>query len=467
MTQDPNRAGGETTNRVGTFQLVNGVPTKASSEKLYNELDFQRAVQSYLWAMPAVGLKGFENAGKDAGADLDGQFVIYQGYDGVGGIMTPNQTVKYLIGFCDLESHGPAIWEVPAGRTAGYVADYWQRPILDVGITGEEQGAGIKLLIVGPGQDVPRNSEGFKVLQSPTRIIWVATRNMETEPAEIERVNEGCTAYPFNKPSLRGRPMLEKSGPAFIQAQPHGMDFWDNLNEIIQREPVHERDRFFIAMLKPLGIEKGKPFNPDAAQQKILMEAEEVGYLMAINGAFKKRFENATYWEGRNWKVALINRPDQRTEHYDQLDERASWFHEAIGSSWAMVTSEPGPGSVYLGEYEDQTGVGFDGGKNYRLTVPPDAPATQFWSLAVYESHSRTLIRNERKRAEINSTNTLVTEADGSVGVFIGPDAPEGKESNWIQTSQGQNWFTYFRLYGPTKAYFDKTWKLHDIETVD
>ena len=139
------------------------------------------------------------------------------------------------------------------------------------------------------------------------------------------------------------------------------------------------------------------------------------------------------------------------TQRHEQLDERASWFHEAAGSTWAMVTTEPGPGSVYLGAYEDPTGAGFDGDKNYRLTVPPDAPATQFWSLVVYESHNRTLIPNDRKRAEINSTNNVVIEADGSVGVCVGPDEPEGKESNWIQTFQGQTWFTYFRLYGPTK----------------
>ena len=50
--------------------------------------------------------------------------------------------------------------------------------------------------------------------------------------------------------------------------------------------------------------------------------------------------------------------------------------------------------------------------------------------------------------------------------IYIGPKAPKGFKSNWIQTAQGQNWFSYFRFFGPTMPFFDKTWQLNDIEEV-
>ena len=55
---------------------------------------------------------------------------------------------------------------------------------------------------------------------------------------------------------------------------------------------------------------------------------------------------------------------------------------------------------------------------------------------------------------------------DGSVDLFFGPRKPAGANSNWIETTPGRGWFAYFRLYGPTEAYFKKSWQLNDIEPV-
>ncbi|WP_162798420.1 hypothetical protein [Sulfitobacter sp. SK012] len=146
-----------------------------------------------------------------------------------------------------------------------------------------------------------------------------------------------------------------------MQAQLYGMAFWENLNTIVQREKMQDRDVFFHAILKNLGIEKGKPFAPTAKQEELLIKAERVGYLMAINNTFKTRFEDAGFYEGRRWYVALINSPDQIQTTYGELFERASWFHEAIGSTYAVKLDAPGRGSVCLGQYEDANGHGFDG----------------------------------------------------------------------------------------------------------
>ncbi|WP_180137528.1 DUF1214 domain-containing protein [Desulfoluna butyratoxydans] len=447
-------------------ETVNGIPTPASSTTLYEAMDYYGAVLAYLWAMPAMGLKGWENANVDMGADpsLDGRICLYQGYDGAAGILTPNTEVTYVISFVDTHVHGPAVWVIPPGSTAGYVGDQWQRPILDTGVTGPDRGEGVKLLIVGPENEVPDHDGSYTVVESPTNVVWLGTRNMAPKGPEHDRINAAFDSYPFGSPKLADRVKFQKGTGAFKQYQPHGMAFWENLNAMVQREVMADRDLFFYAILQNLGIEKGKPFSPSPEQISLLEEAERVGYLMAVNNSFKKRIDGARYYPDRRWYVALINTPDQVQPTHGELFERASWFHEAIGSTRAMKLSKPGPGSTYLGQYEDSQGIGFDGGKNYRLVVPADVPAGQFWALTVYESDSRTLIRNQQKKAEINSLNNVTANDDGTTTLYIGPDSPKGMESNWIQTAQGQNWFTYFRLYEPRQPYFDKSWVLNDIE---
>lgn len=212
---------------VGDIEMINGVPTPESSERLFAAMDYYGAVLSYLWAMPAMGLKGWENANVDMGADssLDGQISLYQGYEEASGILTPNTRVTYVISFVDTAVHGPAVWVIPPGPTAGYVGDQWQRPILDTGVTGADKGDGLKLLIVGPDQDVPDHDGSYTVVHSPTNVVWLGTRNLSDQGEEHDRINAQFDSYPYLKPELAGREKLRKSKDVFIQAQPHGIEF--------------------------------------------------------------------------------------------------------------------------------------------------------------------------------------------------------------------------------------------------
>jgi hypothetical protein len=148
------------------------------------------------------------------------------------------------------------------------------------------------------------------------------------------------------------------------------------LSDIVNREPVQERDRLFMAMLKPLGIEKGKPFKPDERQAKLLNEGTVVGEAIAKANDFEKHFPAAHYADGRQWEFALALDPSQRAENYDELDERAAWFYEATTTSSGMVTTTPGVGRIYLGTYKDKSGNWLDGSKTYRLR--PNAPVANF-----------------------------------------------------------------------------------------
>ena len=87
-------------------------------------------------------------------------------------------------------------------------------------------------------------------------------------------------------------------------------------------------------MLKPLGIEKGKPFKPDARQRAILEDAARIGDAMGATMLFdaEQRFSGATAFRGTHWNWVLLNR-DQETEHYSQVDERLHYTYGAIYTS--------------------------------------------------------------------------------------------------------------------------------------
>jgi hypothetical protein len=114
----------------------------------------------------------------------------------------------------------------------------------------------------------------------------------------------------------------------------------------------------------------------------------------------------------------------------------------------------------------DKDGEAFDGGKTYRLTVPPEAPVEQYWSATAYDRQTHALIRNVPRASRSSQIPEMQENADGSVDVFFGPEAPAGKETNWVPTDPARQFEVMFRLYAPTKALFDKTWVLPDIEKV-
>jgi hypothetical protein len=258
--------------------------------------------------------------------------------------------------------------------------------------------------------------------------------------------------------------ILDVGTRAWSGAPPRGMEYWQRLDDVIQREPVEPRDIFFHAMLRPLGMEKGKPFKPDARQTKILTEAALVGEAMAKANSADRRFAGGRYRADAHWDFALQLDADNPTNFWNLLDERASWFYEAVGAGPAMAPKRPGPSSAYLGAYKDKAGEWLDGGRSYRLRVPPNPPIKMFWSVTVYDADTRALILNEQKIADRSSRMDLRKNDDGSVDIYCGPKAPAGFEQNWIPTVGGKNWFAYFRFYRPTEPYFDRSWPLPDFE---
>ncbi|HEY9642131.1 MAG TPA: DUF1254 domain-containing protein [Coleofasciculaceae cyanobacterium] len=452
---------------IGSLTFEGGYPTGESLVKLYDELDFQRAVQTYLWAIPLVSFAAWQEAHETVFGQEDGDLILTTSFHDKLGILTANATTPYIVGFLNLQRTGPLVINYPQGQTAGGILDFWQRPITDMGLTGPDQGAGGKYLVIAPGQEAPQAAEGYRVVQSPTNNLFHAFRVLATDPQEAEALTASYQAYSYaqreNPPKTR---IIPAAGKPWSGWPASSMDYWRLLAKMLNEEPVHERDRMMVAMLKPLGIEKGKPFQPDARQQQILQQAAIVGEAMARCLSYAKRQPEAHIWTGTQWKNAVLLEANQETEYHTALDERTAYFYEAVTLSAGMTTKTPGLGQQYIGIEKDKEGNWLQGGNRYTLHVPPNVPVKQFWAVTLYDTETRCFINTPHTIAGVDSRGNLIQNADGSVELYFSPTAPPGKETNWVPTVPERGWFALFRFYAPTEPYFDRTWSLPDIEKV-
>jgi hypothetical protein len=454
--------------RIGSIELQNDYPSQSSVAKLYDELDFQRAVQAYIWATPIVSLDALRLANKaDWGVDYNTVGVAdrYTGPEVEG--LTANDTTIYAAIFVDLSRDGPVVIDSPAGAY-GVIDDYWQRPVVDIGPFGPDKGQGGKFLIVPSGYQQPLPENGYFIAQALTNRVMYLGRGLVEEgriQAAVDTLKK-IRVYPLSQSaSPPATNVVLSAGRPLRSIPPRGYEYWERLADIIAREPVEPRDRFFHAMLKPLGIEKGKSFVPDERQKSILTEAAEVGFRMAQTISMAPRLTNAVGYSGTRWEWVLTLNPDQEAETFSQLDERTDYTFEAITIAAGMIEPIVGAGSQYMSAAKDKSGEWLDGSKNYRLRVPPDVPVKEFWAVTVYDNMTRSMIQTDTKKAGVSSHDKLTSNDDGSIDVYFGPTAPIGNESNWIKTLPRKGWFAYFRWYGPTQKFFDQTWALPDIET--
>jgi hypothetical protein len=447
------------------IQMDGELPAKQFVPSLFDEMDYQQAVQCYLWALPLVEIESMKAVQEKTFGATDNDLVLYNSYEDKLGLITANATTPYIMAFIDLSNTGPFVLEIPGGAIAGGVSDCWQRGFLVFGEVGESRG---KYLLIPPGS-VSVKVPGYRTTPCPTMTLWLGIRALDADPEKAKALIHGVKMYSYRQ---RAHPPITRivspEGRKYKAIQPTGIDYWTTLHCILQREPVEERDRFYVAWLDNLGIKKGKPFNPTKKQKVLLTAASERGQLMAEVNSFKKRFDKSKHWPDRQWEYVLMMKdPMQRAENFDEFFTRAAYFYEAAGYSKAMVSQTPNIGQAYLSTYTDKDDNWLEGTQNYRLHVPANPPAANFWSITVYDAATRCMIDNPQRNADLSSRKDLVKNSDGSVDIYFSPKAPLSKKTNWIQTIEGRHWFTYFRCYGPTVKYFDKSWKLGDFEKVN
>jgi len=440
------------------------LPAKSSIPVLFDEMDYQQATQCYLWGLPIVAYAEWQHIHYDVFGASSNDMVLYNSYQDRLGILTANATTPYVMDFIDLYKNGPTVIEMPAGHTAGGLGDFWQRELTAIGELGADKGKGGKYILIPPGHK-PITAPGYYTIQSTMMNVFFGFRALDPDPAKAKALIAGVKIYPYaDRANPKPTRLVSPGGKKYYGIQPDGLAYWERLHAILQEEPVQERDRFFMSWLNNLGIIKGKPFNPTERQKKILIAAAERGKEMAMANSFDKRLDSIYHWPDRKWDyVMALTNSNQRAKNYDEFYRRTSYFFEAVTFSNAMISKTPNLGQAYLGAYEDKDGHWLDGNNNYTLHLPANPPAVNFWSVTIYDAATRCLIDNKQRNADLSSRKDLIKNSDGSVDLYFGPTAPAGKEKNWVQTNPGKHWFAYMRFYGPTVAYFDKSWKMDDI----
>jgi hypothetical protein len=461
--------------RLGTLEFYDGMPTDETAQKVFDNLDFLRGVEVFLNFIPATSIEGLRTGMIETGVKNSNQVLIMDKLmDSNPLFLTGNTGTVYASVFFDLEKDGPTVVEVPPGCGPGTVNDAFFRFVVDMGMPGPDRGQGGKYLILPPEYegDVP---DGYHVAKSTSYVNWLILRGFieDGKPdAPTAMFKNGLKIYPLkdaqNPPKME---FISGSGKVFNTIHANTFPFYEELNHVIQKEPISMLNPELRGLCASIGIIKGKEFNPDERMKKILVDAVAVGNATARSILFKGRNENAFYYENSAWLTAF---PGGSYEWLvdggnggRDLDARTMFFYFATVNTPAMAWKLVGKGSQYAVAATDKDGNYFYGDKTYKLNIPANIPAKDFWSVVIYDPQTRSELQTGQLFPSKNSArDTFEKNADGSIDLYFGPEAPKGKEKNWTQTVPGKGWFPILRLYGPLEPWFDKTWRPGEFELV-
>ena len=460
-----------------------------STQALMDELLFQRATQTYLWALPLINTLGMkEGSEKIFGAGYNVLPVWKKRLDAKTLVTTPNSDVIYAMSYVDLGKDGPLVFEAPP-NLQGILMDFWQRPIPvdggkfvgDVGLPGPDAGKGGKFLLLPPGYSGEVPADHY-VYRSSTNNVFIFLRAFYQDPGNLTpavALIEQSKIYPLNGKAT-AKPMVfpDASGvPADLLPVSDGRAF-DQLKRLVDSEGSHLAEPDSLGLLAALGIVKGQPFVPDARTRGILDSAAKTGYKMSRVIGFKENVSGRSLriYPDRRWINPMADAtPANPAGPFDlgwrrvdggylDVDTRIWFFTDYYSVSPGMLSQIPGKGAKYMMAFTDSAGVDLSGGSEYRLTLPANIPAGNFWSVTLYEAANASGLANGQPFPSLGSRDKPVKNKDGTTDLYLGPTAPKGKAGNWLATVPGKGYFAILRLYGPTEAAIDKSWKPGDVE---
>ena len=449
-------------------------PTQTHASYTAAELDertkYRRAVEAVVWGMPLVNTEAMRHAYlRDVGATYNDICYFSQPADSRFQVTTPNASTNYVYFNFNLKQ-GPVVIEVPEPLGAGLLGgmlDAWDVTVVGVGPADENNGKAAKYLLLPPGFDgeIP---DGYIVVRFATFNGYALLRAIPVTKSEADvaaalALVKKIRAYPLaeaeNPPQQR---FIDIHGKTFNGITTFDERFFEGLNRMVQDEPVAERDLLAMGALRSIGIEKGKEFTPDDATVRLLRDAAHEQLAVFVEGmkAFGEK-----WWTDRTWKLPDVRGVKTNFSYImgDYLDVDARGLSNFAAFGFPKRVGQGGS-IVYLVTFLDDHGEPITGERSYRLHVPPNVPAKQYWSVIAYDAETNGFIRESPVVGLDSYNQAMQRNTDGSIDLYFGPEAATGKESNWINTTRGRPWFPGFRLYDPDTAFFDKLWVLPDLE---
>ncbi len=462
---------------IGALEFFDGVPSKATAEKVYDYLDRMRGVDAFLKGMPGASVRGLIVGLKDAGVNQYNKVGITKSLlDSKSIFLTANTSTIYITPYLDVKKNGPMVMETPPGMLGAF-NDAWFHYIADIGPFGEDKGKGGKYLILPPGYEgeVP---EGYFVVKSPTNKVFVFMRTSIANGLEsvVKMVGDNLKVYPLaEKDNAKKMELVDMSGRDFNTVHTNDFSFFKHLAEWINEENVDMLDVETKGLFASIGIEKGKAFAPDDRMKKLLTEAVAIGNAAARSIVWHPRTDmNMAGVEiypdtESSWIMAFADKNVFFTSETGGMnsDARVMFHYPYTAVTPAMAVTIEGAGSDYAIAFLDADKNHFDGAKEYKLHIPANVPVNDFWAVTLYDSQTRSLLQTDQQFPTIGSqTEGFKQNEDGSYDLFFSPNAPVGYENNWLQTISGKSWFVILRVYGPLKPWIEKAWMPGEVTLI-
>ena len=453
---------------LGEMNYTDGAPNDATYQKASDFVDTADAVRVFLSGIPVASIQGLLAGHKSIGMVPNQTIGISEGLLNAKSIwLTANTTTPYVTAEADVKD-GPVVLEVGT-PILGLVDDAAFKFVSRVGVTHpQDKGKGGKYFFYHSSYkgELP---EGYIHVKTEGYRHWLLFRiitSPKTMKADIAKLKDTMKLYPYGKKEQTNFTDFTNVQYNTVHAMDH--TFYDEINELIQYEPAAVFNPEWLSMAKRIGIEKGKPFKPDARMQGIYKEASKIASAEARSYYFHPDESVVTY-DDRKWFTPLVNGHEfiDNENGVPNADDRAMFHFMATGITPDMVTKTVGAGSDYRLATRDVNNDLLDGGKHYTVTLPPNVPVTKFWSFMVYDNQTRSMLETDQITAGVDGLGDKVKKnKDGSITVHFSPEAPKGAEGNWVQTMPGKGYNVIFRVYGPTETWFDSSWKPSDFTPV-
>ncbi|WFU59002.1 DUF1254 domain-containing protein [Bradyrhizobium pachyrhizi] len=440
--------------------------TPAGAQAVSNDQAYEIARDAYVYAYPLVleyvttiqAANYAEPTGIPAQAPFN-QFGHAKAFPAADfkAVVRPNVDTLYSVASLDL-GREPIVLSVPA--TDRYfmlpMLSLWTDVFAAPGTRTTGRNTARNFLVVGPRWQgsAPR---GLEIIRSPTRYVAIAGRTQTNGPSDYDNVHKIQLSYKLTPLSAWGKgnyippkgkvdPKIDMKTPSPEQVEKmDAATFFGRFAEILKDNPPNPLDYPMIHRLERVGFKVGQNFNLSASAP-------------AIKQAFERATSDGKASVAKLGKQAAGMGSKGWAYNIRSADFGVDYPYRASVASYGLGMNLP-QDAVYPSTTTDADGRPLDGNSNYVLHFEKGKfpPVEGFWSLTAYDGEGY-FIPNSLNRQAIGDRSNLVSNADGSLDLYVQSTSPgTDKEANWLPVAKAP--FTLMlRLYAPKSEVLDRTW---------